>query len=64
MKRRRLLLFFIIVIVVLVGAVAYYIYYKSHIHELEYIDLEIYDAVKYDEDLLKQNRIFHSISLL
>ena len=52
MKRRRLLLFFIIVIVVLVGAVAYYIYYKSHIHELEYIDLEIYDAVKYDEDLL------------
>ncbi len=52
MKHRGLLIFVIIFIVTLVCAGAYYIYYKSHIYELEYIEPEVYEDVEYDVDLL------------
>ena len=52
MKRRGLLIFVIVFVVLLVSAGAYYIYYRSHIYELEYIEPEVYNDIEYDVDLL------------
>ena len=52
MRHRGLLLFVIVFVVALVCAGAYYIYYRSHIYKLEYLEQEVYEDVKYDVDLL------------
>ena len=52
MKRRGLLILVVVFVMALVCAGAYYIYYRSHIYELEYIEPEVYDDVEYDVDLL------------
>lgn len=52
MKRRGLLILVVVFVMALVCAGAYYIYYKNHVYELEYIEPEVYDDVEYDVDLL------------
>lgn len=51
MKRRNLLILAILLVAIL-SAGAYYIYYRHHVYDLEYLEPEVFEEANYDVDLL------------
>lgn len=51
MKRRNLLILAILLVAIL-SAGAYYIYYRYHVYDLEYLEPEVFEEASYDVDLL------------
>lgn len=52
MKRKILLIFGIIFSVIAICAIAYYFYVESRTYDLEYLEMEEFDDVEYDVDLI------------
>lgn len=46
------LLIFIILLIVVLSIGVYYIYYRYHVYDLEYLEPEVFEDVNYDVDLL------------
>lgn len=51
MKRRNLLILAILLVAILLAG-AYYLYYRHHVYNLEYLEPEVFEEANYDVDLL------------